>query len=446
MRITRCDGREGSQLRTVNIITGYQKNADGSCLIEMGGTRVICSASIEDGAPPFAKAKGHGWLTAEYAMLPASTGQRKSRERLKQDGRSTEIQRLIGRSLRQAVDLRALGDTTITIDCDVLDADGGTRCAAITGGYVALAIACGKRLQSGKWQSSPIAAQVAAVSVGLVDDAPALDLCYCEDSSAQADMNIIMNHKDGFIEIQGTGEGRAFGRDELDALTALGESGIRQLMRAQRQALISANCPCALPAGVAVLASRNSGKARELTALLDGRLRLVTLDDIGFTGELTEDGQTFQENARLKAEAVRDLCSLPALADDSGLCVEALGGAPGIYSARYAGSHGNDDTNNQLLLQNLSGVAQPRAAKFVCALALAAPGADTLAVTGELAGEIGLTPSGRGGFGYDPLFRVNGVSLADMCDSEKNRISHRAAAVKSLAAALGGPECALASV
>ncbi|MBQ3652459.1 MAG: ribonuclease PH, partial [Clostridia bacterium] len=189
-----------------------------------------------EGTMPFLKGTGKGWLTAEYAMLPSSTGNRKKRDYLKQDGRSTEIQRLIGRSLRAGVDLNKLGERVIYVDCDVLQADGGTRTASITGAYVAVALGVKKWLREGRLEEDPMIHRIAAVSVGIVNDRPMLDLCYGEDSAAQVDMNLVMDETGAFIEVQGTGEGRAFSRAELDALLSLGESGVRALMEKQRAA------------------------------------------------------------------------------------------------------------------------------------------------------------------------------------------------------------------
>ena len=201
----RDDHRAPDALRPVTMEPGFVKTADGSCLISCGDTKVICTASVEESVPPFLRGSGKGWVTAEYAMLPASTGRRKARDGIRTDGRSVEIRRLIGRSLRQAVDLHQLGERTITLDCDVLQADGGTRTASITGAYVALVLAVEKLMQSGKLAHSPVHHQVAAVSCGIVHGKPVLDLCYLEDSAAQVDMNVVMQD-DAFIEVQGTGE------------------------------------------------------------------------------------------------------------------------------------------------------------------------------------------------------------------------------------------------
>lgn len=236
IKMTRFDGRDENELRAVEIIPDFTKTSGGSVLINWGNTRVLCTALLEKGTMPFLKDTGKGWLTAEYAMLPSSTGSRKKRETSKPDGRSTEIKRLIGRSLRNAVDMEKLGENTIWIDCDVLQADGGTRTASITGAYAALALGVKKWLGEGILQESPLVHQIAAVSVGIVNDIPMLDLCYVEDSSADVDMNIVMNERGEFIELQGTGEGRSFTKDELARLTQLGESGIKKLMELQNKA------------------------------------------------------------------------------------------------------------------------------------------------------------------------------------------------------------------
>lgn len=235
----RPSGREADQLRTVTIETGYTRHAEGSVLTSFGETRVLCTASVEPRVPPWLKGRGAGWITAEYGMLPRATHTRSPREasRGKQGGRTLEIQRLIGRSLRAVVDLEALGEKTITVDCDVLQADGGTRTAAITGGYVALALATRHLVRRRDVSSDPIHGQVAAVSVGIVAGVPVLDLDYAEDSEAETDMNVVMNEAGGYIEVQGTAEGHAYTRAELDRLLDLAAAGIRDLLEAQAAAL-----------------------------------------------------------------------------------------------------------------------------------------------------------------------------------------------------------------
>jgi ribonuclease PH len=240
MTFKRTDNRAADELRPVKITPGFVEHAEGSALIEMGNTRVICAASVEDKLPPHLRGqRTEGWVTAEYGMLPRSTHTRTQREigRGGPSGRTHEIQRLIGRSLRAISNRGVLGDRTITLDCDVLQADGGTRTAAITGAYVALAIACRRLLKENRIKKSPIIAEVAAISVGIVDGTPLLDLKYDEDSRAEVDMNVVCTGDGRFIEVQGTAEGLPFTRAQMDELLELGRMGIEQLVRAQRQAL-----------------------------------------------------------------------------------------------------------------------------------------------------------------------------------------------------------------
>ena len=242
MSLTRPSGRAPEQMRAVSITRGYTRHAEGSVLVAFGDTRVLCTASVDNKVPGFMRGKGEGWVTAEYGMLPRATHTRSDREasRGKQGGRTLEIQRLIGRSLRACVDRGALGERTITLDCDVLQADGGTRTAAITGAYVALVDAV-RWLQARKEISkNPIFGAVAAVSAGIYRGTPVLDLDYAEDSDCDTDMNVVMNDGGGFIELQGTAEGHAFRRNELDALLALAEQGIGELLAAQQAALAQA--------------------------------------------------------------------------------------------------------------------------------------------------------------------------------------------------------------
>jgi len=235
----RPSGRAPDDLREIRLTRNYTMHAEGSVLVEFGHTKVICTASVEERVPPWLKGKGQGWATAEYGMLPRSTGSRMRREASsgKQGGRTMEIQRLIGRSLRAVIDLEALGERTITVDCDVIQADGGTRTASITGGYVALADAIQHFMDKGKIKKDPLHGQVASVSVGIYEGTPVLDLDYAEDSNAETDMNVVMNSAGAFIEVQGTAEGHAFRREELDAMLDLAASGIAELTQKQREAL-----------------------------------------------------------------------------------------------------------------------------------------------------------------------------------------------------------------
>ncbi|MEE9397014.1 MAG: ribonuclease PH [Methylococcales bacterium] len=235
----RPSGRRPDQLREIKLTCGYTKHAEGSVLVEFGDTRVLCNATVDEQIPRFLRGSGKGWVTAEYGMLPRSTHQRTGREaaRGKQGGRTLEIQRLIGRSLRAGVSLELLGERTITLDCDVLQADGGTRTASITGSYVALSIAVNTLLKKGKIKRNPLLGQIASVSVGIYDGEPVLDLDYAEDSEAETDMNVVMNDAGAFIEVQGTAEGHAFRKEELDAMLSLAGQGIENLLDHQREAL-----------------------------------------------------------------------------------------------------------------------------------------------------------------------------------------------------------------
>jgi ribonuclease PH len=233
--------RQADQLRQVRLTRNFTRHAEGSVLVEMGDTQVLCTASIEENVPPFLRGKGRGWVTAEYGMLPRATHTRSAREAAKgkQSGRTQEIQRLIGRALRSVVDLKALGERQITLDCDVLQADGGTRCAAITGAWVALYDACEKLVAAGKLAENPVRDHVAAISVGIYKGSPVLDLDYPEDSDCDTDMNVVMTGSGGIVEIQGTAEGEPFTRQQMNTLVDLAEAGIRQLIAAQESALAS---------------------------------------------------------------------------------------------------------------------------------------------------------------------------------------------------------------
>ena len=235
----RSSGRSPDELRTIRFTRRYTKHAEGSVLVEFGDTRVLCNVSVDEKVPNFLKGKGQGWVTAEYGMLPRATGSRMQREAAagKQGGRTQEIQRLIGRSLRAAIDLKRLGERTLTVDCDVIQADGGTRTASITGACVALHDALGALRVRKLLSSDPLQHLVASVSVGIVKGVPVLDLDYAEDSTAETDMNFVMNETGGFIEIQGTAEGETFSAAEMQAMTALAQKGIAELIRQQRAAL-----------------------------------------------------------------------------------------------------------------------------------------------------------------------------------------------------------------
>ncbi|MCA9402624.1 MAG: ribonuclease PH [Candidatus Omnitrophica bacterium] len=234
----RSEGRQNDQLRTVKVTKDYICHPAGSCLIEFGQTKVICSASVEEDVPPFLRNSGAGWVTAEYGMLPCATNTRNRRDKTMTAGRTLEIQRLIGRSLRAVVDRSKLGERTVKVDCDVIQADGGTRTAAITGGYIALALAVEKMLKQNVLDDSPLTDQVAAISVGMFNNQPVLDLNYEEDSNAQMDMNVVMVGNGDFVEVQGTAEGKPFNKQQLDDLLDLARAGIEELLTIQKNCLV----------------------------------------------------------------------------------------------------------------------------------------------------------------------------------------------------------------
>lgn len=432
----RHDGRMSDALRNVSIQPGFTEMAAGSVLICSGRTRVLCTASVQEDVPPFLRGKGKGWVTAEYAMLPGATPQRKPREFSKRDGRSVEIQRLIGRALRSVCDLYALGERTIYIDCDVIQADGGTRTASITGAFVALCLACDKLIKAGTIVDSPVRTQVAAVSVGISGGEPVLDLDYPEDSSAAVDMNIVMSGDGRIVELQGTGEERPFSRDELNRLMELGEAGIKLLMEKQREALgdaaeIIGKKPRLL------LASGNAHKVVELKTMLGDLFEVMSMKDVGIDLDPEETGATFEENALIKAHALMDVAHCACLADDSGLEVDALDGQPGVYSARFAGVHGDDKANNNKLLELMKGV-ENRDCGFASAVALCRPGREDIVVRGVCRGTLLHEERGNGGFGYDPLFLSDELkkTFAEANAEEKNAVSHRARAIAALRDAL----------
>lgn len=434
----RIDGRGLQEIRPVKITRHYTAYAEGSVLIECGNTKVLCTASVEDRVPRFLKGTGTGWVTAEYSLLPRATHTRVPREAAKgkQTGRTVEIQRLIGRALRSVVDLEALGEVSITIDCDVLQADGGTRTASITGAFVALVDAI-HSLYDG-YGKFPITDYLAAISMGIGDNGPMLDLCYEEDSAAVVDMNVVCTGKGQLVEVQGTGEHGTFTRDELNELLDLGESGTKELMQVQREALgeVGDLVGRENPPKAVVLATRNKGKIREFTVAFEELgFTVWTIDEIVDIVEPEETGSTFLENAEMKALYYAEACGLPCVADDSGLEVDALGGAPGVLSARYAGDHGNDEANNQRLVEELAEVpAEERTARYQCALVWATPAGQVVSATGSCEGRIQLTPMGKGGFGYDPYFYIPKLktTMANISMEQKQAISHRGKALRAL--------------
>lgn len=432
----RHDGRAVQQLRPIKIETNVFKHPEGSVVISFGDTKVICSATLEDSVPPFLRGSESGWVTAEYSMLPRATNTRNRRESAKGklSGRTMEIQRLIGRSLRAVIDLEKLGERSIIVDCDVIQADGGTRTASITGGFVALRLAVNKLLASGELAEDPIKEHLAAISVGMLPDGTVVtDLDYLEDSSAAVDMNLVMTESGRFVEIQGTGEEATFNDDELNALILHGKAGIAEIIVYQKEALFEA---VEIEEKTIVIATRNPGKAKEFAALFAKEgYQIKTLLDYPDLPDVEETGTTFEENARLKAETIAQLLQQPVLADDSGLVVDALNGMPGIFSARFAGERKSDAANNAKLLHELTNVPdEQRTAHFHCTLVFAAPQKESLVVEADWDGRIARIPQGDNGFGYDPLFIVPGYdkTSAELTSEEKNKISHRGMAVKEL--------------
>ena len=435
----RIDGRKFDQIRDVKITRNFTKYAEGSVLIEMGETKVLCTASIEEKVPPFLRNTGTGWINAEYSMLPRSTQQRKVRDSSKGkiDGRSQEIQRLIGRAIRSVVDLNKLGERTIWVDCDVIQADGGTRTASITGAFVAVTEAIYKLYKDGLIKKMPIKNFVSAISVGIVDDQCLLDICYEEDSHAQVDMNIIMTDKCEFVEVQGTGEERPFSRKDLNKLLELGEKGNKELIKIQRKALgeIADEILGMEYGDDIVISTGNAHKLEEIGAILkDLDYNIHSLKDVNLDNlEIEENGKTFEHNALIKARTVAKLTNMITIADDSGLEVDALGKKPGIYSSRYAGENATDAENREKLLKAMKNTpASNRTGRFVCCIAVVFPDGKEFVVRGTCEGTIAFEEKGKNGFGYDSLFIVNDYNktFAELPATIKNSISHRAKALE----------------
>ena len=424
----REDGRKFNEERKIKITKDVNIYAEGSVLIEVGNTKVICTASVSEKVPPFLRGTGKGWVTAEYSMLPRATNERNQREasKGKLTGRTVEIQRLIGRALRSAIDLEKLGERLITIDCDVIQADGGTRTTSITGGYVALALAVKKLLKEEILEENPLIANVAAISVGKIDSELMVDLKYSEDSAAEVDMNVIMNKKGEFIEVQGTGEESTFTRTELNGLLDLAEASIKRIIDLQGKVIEQENLKIFLATG-------NKHKIEEISDIFSDieNVEILSIKDGVEIPEVIEDGTTFEENSKKKAVEIAKFLNMITIADDSGLCVDALNGEPGVYSARYSGT-GDDLKNNEKLIENLKGI-ENRKAKFVSVITLAKPNGETFSFEGEILGEIIDNPRGNTGFGYDPHFYVEEYqkTLAQLPEL-KNKISHRAKALEKL--------------
>ena len=439
--------RANNELRKIHITKGYTKYAEGSVLVEFGDTKVICTASIEDKVPPFLKNSGTGWISAEYSMLPRSTKQRKVRDsaRGKIDGRSHEIQRLIGRSLRNVVDFEKLGERTIWIDCDVIQADGGTRTTSINGAFVAMALAMKKLYDKKVIDTFPIHSFVSAISVGIVDGQNVLDLCYEQDSKADVDMNVVMTDKQEFVEVQGTGEKISFSRNRLNELLDLATDANNKIIDIQKSTLgdeitnliIEEETP---KINEILVATTNMHKLDEISKILTKYgIKYKSLLDYNLENvEVEETGETFEENALIKAREFAKRTGKITLSDDSGLMVDALNGAPGVYSKRFSDEEPRDLKNNEKLLKSLMGLtSDERGAKFVSVLALVTPDNKEYIFRGECPGKIGFSMLGENGFGYDPLFLPNdklasGKSFAQLKQELKNQISHRAKSLEKL--------------
>lgn len=438
----RIDNRENNELRDIKIERNYIIHAEGSVLIEFGNTKVICTASVEDKVPPFLKGTGEGWISAEYGMLPRSTGVRKRREssKGKVEGRTAEVQRLIGRCLRSVVNLKLLGERTIWIDCDVIQADGGTRCAAITGAFVAMVDAINTLDRKERFKKYPIESYVAAVSAGIIENQVFLDLCYEEDANALVDMNFIMTDKDEFIEVQGTGEKRPYTLNELNNMIDICNKSIRELINIQKRVL----CEDGKRVGESrvtrmnkvVLASNNNNKLIEIKQILkELNIEVISLKEAGIDIDVVEDGETFSENSYKKASEVKKLTEYAVIADDSGLEVYELDLKPGVYSARFSGEDATDEKNNKKLLEEMKEIKDPkRGARFVTAITLLTPDNVEIKARGEVRGKISEKEIGENGFGYDCLFIPEGLNktFGEMTMTEKNALSHRNRALQNL--------------
>jgi len=379
-------------------------------------------------------------------MLPRSTKQRKLRDstRGKVDGRSHEIQRLIGRSLRNAVDFKKLGERTIWIDCDVIQADGGTRTTSINGSFIALALATKKLYDRKIISEFPINSFVSAISVGIVKDENVLDLCYEQDSNAQVDMNIVMNDKGEFIEVQGTGEQSPFSRDRLNNLLDLATKGNEKIIATQKEILGKEITELILGETEKdieiMIATGNEHKLDEIGKILDRyNINHKSLLDYNLENvEVEENGETFEENALIKAREFSKRTGKICIADDSGLMVDALNGKPGVMSKRFTNEEPRDLKNNEKLLKSLMGLTlDQRTAKFVSVIALVYPDGKEYVFRGECTGKIGFTMVGSNGFGYDPLFLpddnlARSKTFAQISQEVKNLISHRAKSLEKL--------------
>ncbi len=423
----RIDNRAFDSLRDIKVTVDYLLYPLGSVLIEAGNTKVICNVSVEDRVPFFMKNSNSGWLTAEYSMLPASTVQRKKRDinSLKKDSRASEIQRLIGRALRNVIDLEKIGERTITVDCDVLQADGGTRTLSITGGYIALKLAVNKLIKSGVFKENPIKNQIAAISLGIIDEQILLDMDYREDSCADSDINIVMDKDYNIIEIQATAENEPINYNKLDDILNVAKKGISELLKIQNDSLKKE----------LVLASNNEHKIVEIKEILkDFNFNILSMKEKNIFEDINETADTLEGNSLIKAKYISNITSSASLADDTGLFIDALNGEPGVHSKRYS-KEGTDDRNIEIVLEKLKNVPlEDRTARFRTVMTLILDSGRTIVSEGVVEGKIAFKKRGTSGFGYDSIFieNSNNMTMAEMDSEMKNSISHRKRALEGI--------------
>lgn len=427
----RHTGRTPRELRNIQIKTNVFKYPEGSVVISFGDTEVICNATVQPQASK-QTASGQGWISVEYNQLPRATGQRQSR---KSPAAAETIAETIGKALRGVCDLSRLAEREIVIDCDVVQADGGTQSASLTGAFVALRLAVNRLLAQNELAGDPIRENVAGVGVALLPDGTCvLDPDAYEEERALVGMSLVMNEGGDFLSIQAFGADTSFSGNDLNELLHYGAVGIESLIASQKEALVDKTHE--VPEKTIVIATGNVGKAKEFAALFGAAgYEIKTLKDFPDLPDVAETGTTFEANARLKAETISQLIQQPVLADDSGLCVDALSGMPGVYSARFAGEQKSDAANNAKLLHELYDVPdEKRGAHFHCTLVFAAPQKDSLVVSADWYGRIGRIPRGDYGFGYDPLFIPDGMekTSAELLPAEKNHLSHRGQAMAKL--------------
>lgn len=427
----RHTGRTPRELRNIQVKTNVFKYPEGSVVISFGDTEVICNATVQPQASKQA-ASGQGWISVEYNQLPRATGQRQNR---KSPAAADAIAETIGKALRGVCDLSHLAEREIVIDCDVVQADGGTQSASLTGAFVALRLAVNRLLAQNELASDPIRENVAGVGVALLPDGTCvLDPDAYEEEQALVGMSLVMNEGGDFLSIQAFGADTSFSGNDLNELLHYGAVGIESLIAGQKEALVDKTHE--VPEKTIVIATGNVGKAKEFAALFGAAgYEIKTLKDFPDLPDVAETGTTFEANARLKAETISQLIQQPVLADDSGLCVDALSGMPGVYSARFAGEQKSDAANNAKLLHELYDVPdEKRGAHFHCTLVFAAPQKDSLVVSADWYGRIGRIPRGDYGFGYDPLFIPDGMekTSAELLPAEKNHLSHRGQAMAKL--------------